>query len=259
MNQLSVTLLTASLVLAASLPALAGGAHCAPASAGEPHAVAGHGSADLSAIEIEPFGFEATLPLHGGTWLARMGTDYRSAADQGEPRTFLPKVQLWYGAMDKLTVGADYAYQLPTDHEGAENEWALNARYLLAKEGVLPALSIGAIGSGSGSETSVAGFLAGRKNLGPVILQTMAEVKQELAAAKTHTGLSLGATLPMGDWFLMTELWGETTVGDSHAEALVMPGVRYNLANYSLGVALPIGLTKYTAPFGAIGNLQVHW
>lgn len=251
-------LVAATFVLGAALPAMAGGAPAASHAEAAAHAPC-HPVVGLEALEIEPFGFEATLPIHGGTWLARMGTDFRSPIAKGEARTLAPKVQLWYGAMDQLTIGADYAYQLATGHEAAENEVALNARYLLAKEGVLPALSIGAIGASAGGHNALAGFLAARKTLGPVILQSMAEVKQELDAAKTHTALSLGATLPVGDWFLMTELWGENTIGDTHPQAYVMPGVRYNFANYSLGLASPIGLTKDTAPFGAIGNLQVHW
>jgi hypothetical protein len=220
---------------------------------------------------IEPILIEETMPNDPGVWSLRLTTDYRRG--DSEAVGTLPNLEVFYGIVERvgasLSIPAAYTNQNANSHYGL-GDVSASLKYLVLRTGpAMPALVLGlettfptgnrTLGLGDGAY-ELAPNLALLKQFGPLCVQGNFAWEKQVSGQREDIwtyGWAVSIPLVKDKLNLLTEIqgdWGRPN------HTTVAPGIKYNFTdNFTVGVAVPVGLNKNTEAWGIVSQFQIEF
>lgn len=217
---------------------------------------------------IEPIITEETMPNEPKELTLRFGTDYRQRND--EANAALPYLEVFYGLVGRLGATLD----LPTAYhkEGTGSAYGLgdisaSLKYLVVPQSrSVPAVVFRLeadfpsgnehLGLGTGAY-ELTPYLALLKDFGPLVVQGNFGWSKQVTGQREDSWVynwALAVPLHTRKLYLLGEINGDW---GSPNHAALSPGIKYLFSEkFSVGVAIPIGLTKSTEAWGVVTQFQ---
>lgn len=223
----------------------------------------------------EPIAFEEIMPSEPGELTGRFSLEERRfTADGGEAGSSVysvPEMQLFFGLADRFSCDLSLPFLTRREEGGATRtgpgDIGLGVKYLLLREGRLPALTAAAavelptgrsrygLGEGAtGTELSL-GWL---KSLGAATVQGLAGYAFSGGGGEKSVLYGFSAAFPLApSWRLFVELTGERDLKDNSDRVAAGPGLKYGVSQDTfLAAGFLAGLGKRAGDRRVITQLQ---